>query len=198
MTVPSPDQVARALRYVAELLERDPSRVDLHTGRIATHTQHQADLIAAGLTGARQEEPLDDLPGPIWIGVLGRQQLAVRAIPDDEALPAASLVGLDPDFTPRLLNRSHPVTMTDRIDIGAAQPTGGIAAAPTVIRILNPVPDFTSLDEARSLYRDQARLLADALYRSLPGGTLDALYLELTERRLSLLRVANPSPKEPA
>ena len=38
-------------------------------------------------------------------------------------------------------------------------------------------------------FSDQAKSIADALYASLPGGTLDALLVELLDRKRSLLRV---------
>lgn len=44
---------------------------------------------------------------------------------------------------------------------------------------------------ARARYREQAKMLANALGHALPGGTLDALLVELLDRHRSLLAVAH-------
>lgn len=43
--------------------------------------------------------------------------------------------------------------------------------------------------KSHALYRAEGRVLADALEKNLPGGTLHALLVELLERKASLLRV---------
>lgn len=90
---------------------------------------------------------------------------------------------------------SDEVTATyrDAVDIYHAQPSYSPPVTPVVIRIEQEIPDFGSAEgyaeRAQATYADQGRLLADALYGSLPGGTLDALLAELLERRASMLRV---------
>ena len=50
------------------------------------------------------------------------------------------------------------------------------------------MPDMEP-EEAKNYYRTTAKFLCDALVESLPGGTLDALLVELMSRKVSLLRV---------
>jgi len=45
------------------------------------------------------------------------------------------------------------------------------------------------LNTAREFFKTQGRQLADVLYKSLPGGTLDQLLCELMTRRASLFIV---------
>ena len=54
------------------------------------------------------------------------------------------------------------------------------------------VSDSVSLETARAFYAGQARELADALFASLPGGTIDALLVEMLDRKRSLFRVLGP------
>lgn len=54
---------------------------------------------------------------------------------------------------------------------------------------LEQMPEALDLAEARATYRDQARVIVAALRRSLPGGTIDAVLVELLEMKISLLRV---------
>lgn len=61
------------------------------------------------------------------------------------------------------------------------------------IHIRDEMPSFGSgkewVDNARTLYRSEAKAIADALSNSLPGGTLDQLLAELLRRKASLLIV---------
>lgn len=41
----------------------------------------------------------------------------------------------------------------------------------------------------RAVFASQAGLIADALFASLPGGTIDALLVEMLDRKRSLLRI---------
>lgn len=52
-----------------------------------------------------------------------------------------------------------------------------------------PVPEFTTLDEAEELYKDDAARIAYALTKSLPGGTLHQLVIQLLEHKTNLLRI---------
>jgi hypothetical protein len=58
------------------------------------------------------------------------------------------------------------------------------------INIEQPMPDFDSMDEARAVYAKEGKEIADALFSSLPGGTLDALLIEMLDRKRSLLVVS--------
>lgn len=53
------------------------------------------------------------------------------------------------------------------------------------ISIDQEIPRQSSLDQQRATYRDQARLLADALRTVLPGGTFDRLVAELLAAKAS-------------
>ena len=48
---------------------------------------------------------------------------------------------------------------------------------------------FSSIKEARTLFNLEGATVADALMKSLPGGTIDALLIELLRRKASLLAV---------
>ncbi len=62
--------------------------------------------------------------------------------------------------------------------------------APTLrIEVVEEVSDAMDLNEARALYAEQANALADALFNSLPGGTVDALLAEMLRRKASLFRI---------
>lgn len=66
---------------------------------------------------------------------------------------------------------------------------------------MHPVPKCTikidkeiitpeaSLESSRALYDEQANVLAEALFETLPGGTIDALLIEFLKRKRSLLMV---------
>ena len=71
-----------------------------------------------------------------------------------------------------------------------AQPIGSQSAPMVDVHIETEVPYIDSLDHARALYLADALRLVDALYASLPGGTLDALLYVLLERKASLLAVS--------
>lgn len=51
------------------------------------------------------------------------------------------------------------------------------------------ISEAPSLSAAKDLHNRQGVALADALLRSLPGGTIDVLLIELMRRRASLLAV---------
>ena len=61
------------------------------------------------------------------------------------------------------------------------------------IDAVEPLPPITGFVELDKRHRDrfyaQAKLIADALFGSLPGGTLDALLVEMMDRKRSMLVV---------
>lgn len=74
------------------------------------------------------------------------------------------------------------------IAIFKAQPTVN-EVEPAKIVMDEEIPRMKTLEEARELYIEQGKKLADALCDSLPGGTLDQLICELLTRKASLFRV---------
>jgi hypothetical protein len=62
--------------------------------------------------------------------------------------------------------------------------------APTLrIDVVEVISDDMDLNEARAIYANEANTLADALFSSLPGGTVDALLAEMLRRKASLCRI---------
>jgi hypothetical protein len=57
------------------------------------------------------------------------------------------------------------------------------------IRIEEEIPKRDTLQQAGAQFADQARLLVDALITSLPGGTFDAILVEMMRRKVSLFVV---------
>ncbi len=80
--------------------------------------------------------------------------------------------------------------MAKEIFLFAANGQGGLD--PVIIRIDEKIPEFSDLNEARILYSMEAKKLASALWDILPGGTISALFAEMCERHINLLRVPNP------
>ncbi len=67
----------------------------------------------------------------------------------------------------------------------------GTRAIPVIIAIGDPLLDFKGdigLDKVGSFYQAEADTLADALFNSLPQGTLDRLLIHLMKRKLSCYR----------
>ena len=50
-----------------------------------------------------------------------------------------------------------------------------------------------ALGDYRDIFNGDAKLIADALFGSLPGGTLDRLLLEFLERKACLWKVGWPN-----
>jgi hypothetical protein len=78
----------------------------------------------------------------------------------------------------------------------------GEEAQPVVIRVEQPMPaiqydlpvgEFTQRASAR--FASEGAALAEAIWSSCPGGTVDALIAALLTRRASLLRVAFPKER---
>lgn len=78
------------------------------------------------------------------------------------------------------------------VRVHCAQPTGDKTVEPVTIQIATTFPDIEDGNEARLEHQSDADAIADALWQSLPGGTLDELTAALLLRRASLLRVAFP------
>ena len=73
-----------------------------------------------------------------------------------------------------------------------AQPIGDQIIDDLDLRATEAVPNIPGNEFAkqyRDFYAVEGKIIVDALYASLPGGTLDALLVELLDRRRSLLRV---------
>lgn len=70
-----------------------------------------------------------------------------------------------------------------------AQQTTEVTIPNMSITATEELPHDTGLAAPRIRFYEQAKLISDALYDSLPGGTLDALLVELLDRKRSLLRV---------
>ena len=62
------------------------------------------------------------------------------------------------------------------------------------INICEEIPDVDS-DRSRAFFASEGAALAEAIWSSCPGGTVDALIQALLARRGSLLRVTFPKEK---
>ncbi len=75
------------------------------------------------------------------------------------------------------------------VDIFCAQPIGDEEASDITIHIHTPVPHVDDVPDYikayRAMYMEQAEKLAKALCDSLPGGTIDALLVDLLDRKRS-------------
>lgn len=76
-----------------------------------------------------------------------------------------------------------------RIKILRAGAIGGIQAPYLNITVDETISDEIALKEIREIFNQQGKLLSDALFDSLPGGTIDALLCEMMKRRASLFCV---------
>lgn len=65
-----------------------------------------------------------------------------------------------------------------------AEPVGAVT-----ILIEQEIPEPGTLAEGRAVYEEDGRKLADVLAATLPGGTLDALTVELLRRKATSLVV---------
>ena len=70
-----------------------------------------------------------------------------------------------------------------------ASSVGAIKPPTLTIMVSGQIHETELPDFGREIYKNQARELADALIRTLSGGTIDALLVELMSRRASLLSV---------
>jgi len=67
-------------------------------------------------------------------------------------------------------------------------PLRGQIAEDTIIRIDQKLPESNNetLKEAEEFFQKQAKILADALFNSLPQGIMEPLTIEFLKRRVSL------------
>jgi len=68
-------------------------------------------------------------------------------------------------------------------------PLRGQVPEDTIIRIDQDLPDYRNhetLKDAEKFYQNQAEILADALFSSLPQGIMESLTIEFLKRRVSL------------
>lgn len=49
------------------------------------------------------------------------------------------------------------------------------------------IPNINDLEKSWRVYANQAKCIADAIFKALPGGTVDALLVEMLTRKASLL-----------
>lgn len=80
------------------------------------------------------------------------------------------------------------------VSVFHASSTGSREVPALQIQATKPIPSMESPDEARELHATQAARIAAALFESLPGGTVDALLVEMMRRKASLLSVAHTQP----
>lgn len=77
---------------------------------------------------------------------------------------------------------------TRTVNIYRAQPVGDHEAERVTICIHYPLPDVSSQHPGtHDEFAAEATKLADALWASLPGGTIDALIAEMMRRRATLM-----------
>jgi hypothetical protein len=85
------------------------------------------------------------------------------------------------------------------ITIYKAQSVANIGVPDLDIRADQPVPNVglanTWMADARDFYREQAVEIATRLIQSLPGGTIDALLVQLLDHKRSLLQVVHEAPR---
>ncbi len=95
--------------------------------------------------------------------------------------------------------------MTNIVRVHKAQPLPGKPVEDVTIRIgPEPIPEDVRnmphdeyLRRSRERFREQGRAVVEALVAALPGGTLDAILLELLEHKASTYRVAITPPTPP-
>jgi hypothetical protein len=82
------------------------------------------------------------------------------------------------------------------VEIFKATPIWDEKASSVTILIDDEFPECYTLTASRALHAEQAKKLADVLWKSLPGGTIDALMVELMSRKVALFRVPFPPVDE--
>ena len=76
-----------------------------------------------------------------------------------------------------------------QVSLWRAGSVGGKSPPILVIQVVEQISDNYTLKDIRQLFATEAETLADALLASLPGGTIDALLVELMRRKASLFAV---------
>lgn len=70
-----------------------------------------------------------------------------------------------------------------------ASEINGVTPPTLTLTISERIQDSKKNGELRRIYQNQGQVLAGCLFCALPGGTIDALLVELMSRRASLLSV---------
>ncbi len=83
-----------------------------------------------------------------------------------------------------------------RVGVFTAQPVGQKKVPNLLIHTLGNFPEVDSTRDSRQLHVYQARKIAEALIKTLPGGTLHALLIEMLKHRENVLTVREV-PDEP-
>jgi hypothetical protein len=86
-----------------------------------------------------------------------------------------------------------------QVTVHVAQPIRDEEAETGHIVIREPLPEFTGDDwkeQQVAVHRRDAKLIADVLQGTLPGGTFDQLLCELLTRTASAFRVRYPKVEE--
>lgn len=79
-----------------------------------------------------------------------------------------------------------------------AQPISGNNFAHSVTLVFDEeIPTSPTLQEAQKLHQQQAEKLAEVLFKTLAGGTVDALLVEMLKRKASLFIIPHPDPIDP-
>jgi hypothetical protein len=86
-------------------------------------------------------------------------------------------------------------TYANLVKLKKAQGVGGKYIPSFFIEIETELEAELTLEESRVIYQSEAKKLADALFASLPGGTIDALMVEMMTRKVSLLAIPFKLPE---
>jgi hypothetical protein len=86
-----------------------------------------------------------------------------------------------------------------RVTLSKASPVGSREVASlfveAVVDINEELPNNTSESDHRLFYDSQARSLVSAMFHTLPGGLIDAILIELMQRRASIFHVPFIDPE---
>ncbi len=76
------------------------------------------------------------------------------------------------------------------IKVAKFDPLHNKVAEDTVISITESLPEYRkgTIQDTLAYYENQADMIADALFNSLPQGTFDRLLIKLMQRKTSLYR----------
>ena len=74
------------------------------------------------------------------------------------------------------------------IKLAKFSPLRNHEAPDTMVHIYQEVPSFKDMEEVEAFYTNEADRLADALFESLPQGTLDRLLISLMSRKVSVYK----------
>jgi len=83
-------------------------------------------------------------------------------------------------------------TKIEPLGLYRASSIGDLAAPQVIIEIRQEIDvckDVDEIERFRQIYARDANALAEALFLSLPGGTIDALLVAMLQQKASILRV---------